>query len=196
MTDQEYLDLVLSLFNLERTTDDGSVETRLVSRFKSLAYRECCMFYDWSFLIKTKSYTEDDVADTDGYDGHIYGFELPTDFMKANLINNRYNEGFAIKGKNIYVDTPSLRLDYYSFDYTNAPIEFDQLSAYRCAIDISQLLDSQGNALEVAQGLHNIVLQTLQNKDVFSKRKKNAEFDANDSTFKVPFSTRDTYGGF
>lgn len=196
MTDQEYLDLVLSLFNIERTADDGSVETRLVGRFKGLAYRECCMFADWSFLIKTRMYYEEDCLEDEGYDGHPFGFLLPSDFMKVHLINGRYNEGFSIKGKNIYVDTPSLRLDYYSFDFTNAPIEFDQLSAYRCAIDISQLLDSQGNALQVAQSLHQIVLQTLQNKDAFSKRKKIKEFDAEDSVFTVPFSPRDNMGEY
>lgn len=185
-TDQEFLNLTLSLFNIERQIDDDSLETRLVKQFKPLAYRECCMFADWSFLIKTVKYDSGDAIDDEGYDGHQYGYTLPDDFLKAKLINDRYNEGFSIKGNTIYVDFPSLRLDYYSYDYTEAPVEFDQLACYRCAVDISQLLDPQGTVLNVAQSLHQIVLTTLNNRDANMMRKKVAEFDLEDTVFKVP----------
>ena len=186
-TEQEFLNLTLSMFNISRQIDDDALETRLVKQFKPLAYRECCMFSDWSFLIKTISYDKTDNVDEDGgYDGHPYGFLLPYDFMKVRLINDRYNEGFSIKGNVIYVDFPTLKLDFYSYDYTNAPVEFDQLACYRCAIDISQLLDPQGTALNVAQSLHQIVLTTLSNQDAHSRRKKTAEFDLDDTVFKVP----------
>lgn len=184
-TDQEFLNLTLSIFNIEREITDGSLETRLVAQFKPLAYRECCMFADWSFLIKTETYEESDSVD-DEYDGHKYGFTLPEDFLKARLINDNYNEAFSVKGNCIYVDYPTLKLDYYSYDYTNAPVEFDQLACYRCAIDISQLLDPNGAALSTAQSLHQIVLTTLSNRDVNMTRKKTAEFDLDDTVFKVP----------
>lgn len=184
-TDQQFLNLTLSLFNIERKTDDDSLETRLVELYKPLSYRECCMFSDWTFLIKTQKYESTDATE-DEYDGHPYGYTLPDDFLKAYLINGNYNEGFSVKGNMIYVDYPQLRLDYYSYDYTNAPVEFDQLACYRCAIDISQLLDPQGAVLNTAQNLHQITLTTLVNKDANSKRKKTAEFDADDTVFKIP----------
>ena len=184
-TDQQFLDLTLSLFNISRKIDDDSLETGLVALYKPLAYRECCMFSDWTFLIKTKKY-ETTEAIEDSYDGHEYSYKLPDDFLKAYLINGKYNEGFSIKGNYIYVDYPTLRLDYYSFDYTDAPVEFDQLASYRCAIDISQMLDPQGAVLNTAQGLHQIVLTTLSNREANAKRKKTAEFDANDTVFKIP----------
>lgn len=186
MEAQEFQDLVLSLFNIERTVGDGTVESKLVERFKPLAYRECCMFADWSFLVKTKVYEAGDHVDCRGYDGHMYGFRLPQDFMKARLIDGRYNASFSIKGWCIYVDEPTLRLDYWSFDTTNAPKEFDQLAAYRCAIDMSQMLDPQGKALQAAQSLHQITLTTLSNMDSWSKRTRNPEFDIEDTMFRVP----------
>lgn len=191
MTDQEFLNLVLSMFNIERTVGDGTVETKLVELFKPFAFRECCMFSDWSFLIKTRFYDacdciQCDCEGMDGYDGHPHGFVLPQDFMKVRLLNGRYNEGFSIKGREIWCDHPSLRLDYYSYDCSKAPVEFEQLAAYRCAIDISQQLDPQGNALKVAQSLHQITLTTLSNRDAWSTRRKNPEFDLDDTVFKVP----------
>lgn len=188
--DQQFLDLTLSLFNIQRKIDDDTLETRLVKLYKPLAYRECCMFSDWSFLIKTVEYEKDDAVDEE-YDGHKYGFTLPDDFLKAYLINGKYNEAFSVKGNTIFIDYPSLRLDYYSYDYENAPVEFDQLACYRCAIDISQMLDPQGAVLNTAQGLHQIVLTTLNNRDVNNKRKKVAEFDLEDTVFKVP--TKDNW---
>lgn len=186
MTTQEFLDLVLSIFNIKRSVADNTVETNLVEQFKPIAYRECCMFADWSFLIKTRTYEEDDCVEDEGFDGHEFGFTLPSDFMKAKLINNKYNEAFSIKGNNIYVDYPTLRLDYFSSDYSNAPEEFHQLVAYRCAIDISQMLDPQGNSLSVASSLHQLILTTLTNTDSYSKRNKNKEFDFEDSVFTIP----------
>ena len=121
-------------------------EVLLFKNYLPIAKMFCCRLYDWSFLIKSVTYEEDDIVneedytdpaeaesgtflepytDTDGtrkyhgykmYKNFKYAFNIPDGFIKAKYVNGIQNNGFAVKGNTFYCNSKSPTLDYASSD--------------------------------------------------------------------------------
>lgn len=178
-------------------------EVLLFKSYLPLAKMFCCRVYDWSFLIKSVTFEESDIANEEVYtdptnietgiclepflDGNTrkyhgykmfknfkYAFSVPEDFIKAKYVNGRQNNGFALKGRTIYCNSKSPTLDYVSSECdSNVPVDFGYMIAYRVAIDMANMLDNSGEISQKASSMFSVSSQSLQANDSFNFRIEN-----------------------
>ena len=102
------------------------------------------------------------------YKSLMYGYTLPSDFMKVKYIDNDVRIGYAIKGNSLYCNFYDIVLDYVS-DITDStdtlPLEFGYLVAYRCAIEMAHHLDPEGTAFQRATSCLSQTYTILKQKD-------------------------------
>lgn len=107
------------------------------------------------------------------YKSLMYGYRLPSDFMKVRYIDNDVRVGFAIKGNTLYCNFLRITLDYISDRMNSIPLEFGYLIAYRCAIEMAHHLDPEGTAFQRATSCLSQTYTLLKQKDDESFRLQN-----------------------
>ena len=184
MTEQDFYDVVLSLFNLRRTPDDGTQEDVLIKTYKPLALVQCARLSDWTFLSKTKVYEYGDELNIDSgaiidtFREFMFCYRLPKDFVRVMYINGEYDASFQVSGNTIWTKERVGKLDYVSSDTKNAPEDYMYLVAYYVAMSISQMLDSSGTAMTRAQNLVAVAVSGLQQTEAANKRQKRPDIDS------------------
>lgn len=180
MTEQQFYDIVLSVFNVRREPNDGTQEDVLIQTYRPLANIQCARIYDWSFQTRTYEYCHDDVMSCHDipFRSFRFAYRLPSDFVKVLYINGEYEKEFQVSGNEIWVNEPIRRLDYISSNDRYAPEDYKYLEAYYTAISISQMLDSAGTAMQRAQNLAAMCIANLKETEAANKREKPIDLDA------------------
>lgn len=206
LNEQGVMNVALSFFDITRDIDDdaGEKEVILFKQVLPIAKRFCASMSDWSFLVDTVEYEEEDVYndepvpydsytdkrgcfkgktfDIDGvkyvhvyktYKDYIFGYRLPSDFMKVRYINDDIRIGYAIKGNVLYCNHLGVFIDYISDRMNSVPLEFGYLIAYRCAIEMANHLDPEGTAFQRATSALTQVYTILKAKDDEALRLQN-----------------------
>ena len=176
LNEQGVMNVSLSFFDITRSLINDSTEKEVILFRQALSNAKvfCASMSDWSFLIKTVEYDEDDVTNSEEEDGetvytkyknYLYGYRLPNDFLKVKYVNGDTRIGFAVKGNEVYCNFLGCSVDYLSSDLKNLPMDFGYLVAYKCAIDIAQHLDPEGTAMARASNMLQQTFTVLKQRD-------------------------------
>ena len=162
-------------------------EVKILNDFLRSAILFCVRTYKWSFLLKTKRFTEDDriYEDEDkkipaSFKGKSFAYKKPSDMASIYYINGIYNQDFDIAGMSIffalqnpeiaYIST-AVDLDDFSEKY---PDDFGYLIAYRLGLETHQYLaPNDTNAASLLTQNFQMVFQSLTSTERMSMRKAN-----------------------
>lgn len=193
LNEQGVMNVALSFFDLNRNinTDAGEKEVILFKQVLPLAKVFCASMTDWKFLTESVEYEEDDVTnmeevdkdsytkssrhyveESDGvlkvytkYKNFCFGYKLPNNFLSMRYINGDARIGYEVKGNEIYCNLLGCTIDYISSNLKNLPSDFGYLVAYKCAMEMAQHLDPQGDALNRSSALFSQTYSIMKQRD-------------------------------
>lgn len=202
LNEQGVMNVALSFFDLNRNINDdaGEKEVILFKQVLPLAKVFCASMSDWNFLTDSVEYEAEDVTNMEEVDEESYtatnrhyveknddgslsvytlyknfrfGYRLPSNFLKMRYINGDPRIGFAMKGNEIYCNELGCTVDYISSDLKNLPTDFGYLVAYKCAMEMAQHLDPQGDALNRSSALLSQTFSVMKQRDDMNYKLQN-----------------------
>ena len=183
MTKKDVISIALQCFGLSYDKIGAdSDEVRRCELFLKSAEGNCARYRDWSFLMKNRSYTQDDLIEGEGFRNMAYCYKKPSDMVKILYINDRYNENVYVIGSNIYTSVENPKITYVSdtvdYDEWSYPELYGYLIGYMLASLVVNLFRPDDPTMsQNISGMFNLTYQSLVQADIGSGRRKNPPRD-------------------
>lgn len=203
INEQGVMNVALSFFDRTRDIKNDALEKEVIlfNQVLPLAIVFCTSMSDWNFLTNSVEYAIDDVENDepilesefepskgkvkgekygDGmvhvytmYKNFVYGYRLPSDFLKMRYIDGDARKGYAVKGNVLYCNELGCTIDYISTTIRNVPVDFGYLVAYKCAMELAMYLDPEGTALTRASSMLQQTFSVMKLRDDMNYRLEN-----------------------
>ena len=166
----------MALAILDREIPDlttPSKELTLLNVFYDAALAICINAYDFPFLVKRTTLTEDSLLLTDDglhqtYREFYYGYSLPNDISRVVRVNENAEAGYAVRFGSLWCNVENPTIEYIenyleedvAGDYL-APKNFVALVAYQLALHVAPKLAPQSEAQSIAAQLYQLTLSSI-----------------------------------